>query len=272
MATSSKFNHFRSISLPGRSHPTTQRVEEALNNLKTLKISSESTFETMHDGLLGLEELYKCVNDLLNLPQALLFFSQHQHEKWVKDLLDKSERLLDVCASIRELVLQCEENVRDLQFSLRRNKGDSTTETNIIKFASSGKKIKKEAKKLTLALKKMDQATTEGSISVFLDADRDTVDMIKTLREANTIRLSTFQMFLSLFSDPLLKPKQSKRSLVSRLVNKGRIPCEGEEEKMDFEVRVELFESHLDKFENGLEGLFRCMVRSRSSLLNIFSC
>ncbi|XP_060190832.1 uncharacterized protein LOC132620148 [Lycium barbarum] len=271
MTTSSKFNHFRSISLPGRSHPTTQRVEEALNNLKTLKISSESTFQTMHDGLLGLEELYKCVNDLLNLPQALLFFSQHQHEKWVKDLLDKSERLLDVCAAIRELVLQRKENVRDLQFSLRRSKGDSTTETNIVKFASSNKKIKKEAKKLILTLKKMDHETSEGS-SVFLDADQDTVDMIKTLREANTIRLSTFQMFLSLFSDPLLKPKQSKRSLVSRLVNKGRIPCEGEEEKMDFEVRVESFESHLDNFENGLEGLFRCMVRSRSSLLNIFSC
>ncbi|XP_060190831.1 uncharacterized protein LOC132620147 [Lycium barbarum] len=271
MASSSKFNHIiRSISLPGKSHPTGQRVEEALNNLKTLKISNESTAETMHDGLLGLEELYKCVNDLLNLPQALQFFSQHQHEKWVKDLLDKSERLLDVCAAIRELVLQCKENVRELHHSLRRSQGDSTTETSIIKFTSSGKKIKKEAKKLVLALNKMDHETTEGS--VFLDAHQDTVDMIKTLREANATRISIFQMFLSLFSDPLLKPKQSKRSLVSRFVSKRRISCEGEEEKMDLETRLESFESHLDDFENGLEGLFRCMIRSRSSLLNIFSC
>ncbi|KAM3394445.1 hypothetical protein P3S68_003447 [Capsicum galapagoense] len=157
--TTSKFNHIKSISLPRRSHATTRKIEEAISNLKTLKISNESKIETMHDVLLGLEELYKRVNDLLNLPQTLQFFSQHQHEKWVKDLLDKSMRLLDVCGTARELVLQCKENVRYLQFALRRSKGGSTTEAIMIKFASSCKKIKKEAKKLVLVLRKLDQET-----------------------------------------------------------------------------------------------------------------
>ncbi|PHT83070.1 hypothetical protein T459_11513 [Capsicum annuum] len=123
MATSSKFNHIR---------------------------SNESKVETMHDGLLGLEELYKSVNYLLNLPQDFQFFSQHQRKKWVKDLLDKSMRLLDVCSAIRELVLQCKENVRDLQLALIRSKGDLTTEAIMVKFASSCRKIIKEAKKLVL--------------------------------------------------------------------------------------------------------------------------
>ncbi|KAM3238884.1 hypothetical protein P3L10_013917 [Capsicum annuum] len=96
--------------------------------------------------------------------------------------------------------------------------------------------------------------------------------MIETLREASAMRISIFQMLFSLFFDPILNPKRSKWSLVSRLVNKGRISCEGQDEKMNFEVRVESFEPQLDDFENGLEGLFRCMVRSRSTLLNIFSC
>ncbi|KAF3623945.1 putative B3 domain-containing transcription factor VRN1-like [Capsicum annuum] len=165
--TTSKFNHIKSISLPRRSHATTRKVEEAINNLKTLKISNESKIETMHDGLLGLEELYKRVNDLLNLPQTLQFFSQHQHEKWVKDLLDKSMRLLDVCGTARELVLQCKENVRYLQFALRRSKGGSTTEAIMIRFASSCKKIKKEAKKLVLVQRKLDQETE----SVFNEVD-----------------------------------------------------------------------------------------------------
>ncbi|PHU19304.1 hypothetical protein BC332_10455 [Capsicum chinense] len=170
----------------------------------------------------------------------------------------------------RKLVL-CKENVRDLPFALRRSKGGSTTEAIMFKFASSCKKIKKEAKKLVMALRKLDQETTEGS-SVFLDEDQDTQDMIKTLREANAMRISIFKMLLSLFFDPIMNPKQSKWSLVSRLVNKGRISCDGQDEKMNFEVGVESFESQLDDFENGLEGLFRCIVRSRSSLLNIFSC
>ncbi|XP_009776140.1 uncharacterized protein LOC107813866 [Nicotiana tabacum] len=270
MATSSKSNHIRSISLPARSHPTTKRVEDAVNNLKTLKISTASTAETMHVGLLGLEELYKCMNDLLNLPQTLQALSQYQQGKLVEDLLDKSVRLLDLCGTIMELVLQYKENVRNLQSSLRRRKTDSITETSMAKFTTFNKKIKKEAKRLVLVLKQMDQEAEGGFVPK--DADQDTVDMIKTLKEANEMRISIFQMFLSFLSVPLLKPKTSKWSLVSSFVNKGRIACVGQEEKMNLENRLESFEAHLDNFENGLEGLFRRMNRSRSSLLNMKSC
>ncbi|TMW84156.1 hypothetical protein EJD97_025706 [Solanum chilense] len=281
--TNSKSNHFRSISLPGRSHSnhvrsitsitgcshqTTEKLKEAINNLKALEVSNTSSAEIMYNGLLGLEELYKCVNALLNLPQTLQAFSQYRLGKMVEDLLDKSVRLLDLCGTTRELVLQYKENVRDLQSSLKRRKKDSTTESSITKFTSFSKKIKKEAKRLVVVLKQMDQETERALVPK--DADHDTVDMIKTLKEANAMRISMFQMFLCFLSVPLLKPKVSKWSLVSRLlVNKGRLGCEGQEEKMDLETRLEPFEAHLDNFENGLEGIYRCMSRSRSSLLNI---
>ncbi|XP_060190829.1 uncharacterized protein LOC132620146 [Lycium barbarum] len=280
--TSSKSNHFRSISLPGRSHSnhvrsisvpgsshqSTEKLKEAINNLKALEISPTSSAEAVYNGLLGLEELYKCVNVLLNLPQTLQAFSQYRLGKMVEDLLDKSVRLLDLCGTTRELVLQYKENVRDLQSSLKRRKKDSTTETSMTKFTAFSKKIKKESKRLVVVLKQMDQETERSFIPK--DADQHTVDMIKTLKEANAVRVSIFQMFLSFLSVPLLKPKVSKWSLVSRLlVNKGRLSCEGQEGKMNLETRLEPFEAHLDNFENGLEGIYRCMSRSRSSLLNI---
>nr|XP_009590621.1 uncharacterized protein LOC104087765 [Nicotiana tomentosiformis]XP_016464678.1 PREDICTED: uncharacterized protein LOC107787600 [Nicotiana tabacum] len=281
MPTSSKSNHFRSISLPGRSqsnhvrsiclpgtsYQTTERVKQAINNLQKLEISTASTADIMYNGLLGVEELYKCMNELLNLPQTLQAFSQYRLGKMVENLLDKSVRLLDLCGTTRELVSQYKENVRDLQSSLKRRKKDSTTETSIAKFTSFGQKIKKEAKRLVLVLRQMDQEAEGGFVPK--DADQDTVDMIKTLKEANTMRISIFQMFLSFLSVPLLKPKLSKWSLVSRLVNKGRLACEVQEEKMNLETRLESFEGSLDNFENGLEGIYRCMSRSRSSLLNI---
>lgn len=280
--TTSKSNHFRSISLPGRSHSnisssttpgcshqTTEKLKEAINNLKALQVSTTSSAEVMYNGLLGLEELYKCVNVLLNLPQTLEAFSQYHLGKMVEDLLDKSVRLLDLCGTTRELVLQYKENVQHLQSSLkRRKKKDSTT--TIIIMTKFNSKIKKEAKRLAMMLKQMDQETERSFVPKH--ADQDTIDMIKTLKEANAMRISMFQMFLSFLSIPLLKPKLSKWSLVSRLlVNKGRLTCQDgqEDEKMDLENRLEPFQAHLHNFENGLEGIYRCMSRSRSSLLNI---
>ncbi|XP_070049381.1 uncharacterized protein [Nicotiana tomentosiformis] len=97
-ALSSKPNHVRSISLPGRSHPITQRVEEEINKLKSLSVAP--TADTVYSGLFGLEKLYKCIDDLFNLPQTLC---QSLDAKCIEDLLDKTVRLLDVCGTIKEL-------------------------------------------------------------------------------------------------------------------------------------------------------------------------
>ncbi|PHT64556.1 hypothetical protein BC332_34918 [Capsicum chinense] len=110
-ALSSKPNHVRSISLPGRSHPTNQRVEEELNKLRSLEVSVAPA--AVSNGLIGLEKLYECIDDLLNLPQTLRALSQSLNAKCLDDLLDKSVRLLDVCATMRELVSQCKENQED---------------------------------------------------------------------------------------------------------------------------------------------------------------
>ncbi|XP_059294779.1 uncharacterized protein LOC132047813 [Lycium ferocissimum] len=265
-ARSSKPNHVRSISFPGRSHPTTQRVEEELNKLKSLEVPAAPKADTVYNGLLGLEKLYKCIDDLLNLTQTL---SKNLDAKWVDDLLDKSVRLLDVCGDTRELVSQYKENVRDLQSSLRRRKGDSTTDDTVERFTSFGKKIKRDAKRLVLTLKQMDQET---AVPVLLDADQDTIAAIRALREANTVCISTFQMLLSFLCVPSLKPKQSKWSLLSRLVHKDRIAPEVQEENTSLETRLENFEAYLDSFENALEATFRCLIRSRSSVLNVLSC
>ncbi|KAJ8567681.1 hypothetical protein K7X08_019889 [Anisodus acutangulus] len=268
MATvSPKPNHVRSISLPGRSHPTIQRVEEELNKLKSLEVSVAPA--ALSNGLIGLEKSYKCIDDLLNLPQTLQALSQSLNAKWLDDLLDKSVRLLDVCGTIRELVSQCKDNVRDLQSSLRRRKGDSTTDDSVERFTSFIKKIKRGAKIIVSSLKQMDQET---EVSVLLDADQDTIAVIRALREANSVCISFFQMILSFLCVPLLKPKPSKWSLLSRLVQKERIASECQEENMSLETRLETFEAYLDSFEDGLDATFRRLIRSRSSLLNIFSC
>lgn len=123
-------------------------------------------------------------------------------------------RILDVCGTIRELVSQCKEHVRDVASSVRRRKQD-----NIVRFASFRKKMKKDAKRLVLSLKEMNEET-EGSL--FLDAASEIAFFIRVMRNVSKSCIPIFQMLLSFMYVPLLKTKSSKWSLVSRLVYKGR--------------------------------------------------
>ncbi|CAN4083528.1 unnamed protein product [Withania somnifera] len=265
----SKTKPFRSISLPIRSHPTTQRVEELLNKLNGLETSVAPTAQTICNSLLGLEELQKCTDDLLNLPQTLQILSQRQHVKWFEELLRNSVMILEVCGITRELVSQYKENVRALRSSLRKRKGHSRAEAGIARFTTFSKKMKEDTKRLVLSLKQVDCKTLPAA---FVEADQETLAVIRALREVNAVCILIFKMLLSSFSVPLLKPRQTKWSLVSKLIHNGRTEHEGLENSTILETKVEIFEAQLDSFEKGLEGAFRSLIRSRSSLLNVFSC
>ncbi|XP_055805363.1 uncharacterized protein LOC129874146 [Solanum dulcamara] len=284
MATFSAKSNNRSISLPSRSHPATQNIEEELNKLKTWEFSASPTAEAVYKGLVGLGEVHKCMDDFLNFPQTLQALCQCQNKKWIDEILDKSVRFLDICGTTRELVSQIKENVKDVQSSLRRRKGDLSTNN----YTTFRKKMKKETKSLITALKIMDHEKVDGVMEV----DHHLVSaVIRVLREVATIGISVFQMVLNFLSAPISKPI-SKWSLVSRLVNKGGEQenvneidsvevalCSlskcgpNEVEKIQFmQSKLETEEAHFECIENGLDNIFRCLIRSRSTLLNVVPC
>ncbi|XP_025884903.1 uncharacterized protein [Solanum lycopersicum] len=106
--------HVRSISFPSRSQPEYLRVEIELNRLKTWEstsISSTTTpfsLNTIQQGLVGLAELYNCVQDLLVSPAI-------QMGRLAEEALEASVGLIDSCSTTRELVLMMKEQVQDLQ-------------------------------------------------------------------------------------------------------------------------------------------------------------
>lgn len=140
--------HARSISLPFSSHPITVRIVEELNKLKTWKqpsstsTSTTSTLnsETVCAGLSGLGELYEWVEDLLHLPLTQQALVQHQQHKWVGEVLDGSLRLLDVCGTTRDILLQMKERVGDLQSGLRRKAKNSSIGSNVSAYICARKK------------------------------------------------------------------------------------------------------------------------------------
>ncbi|XP_049357222.1 uncharacterized protein LOC125821909 [Solanum verrucosum] len=132
MANSS---HVRSISFPSRSQPEYLRVEIELNRLKTWEstsISSTTTpfsLTTIQQGLVGLAELYNCVQDLLESPMIQQALLKHQMGRLAEEALEASVGLIDSCSTTRELVLMMKEQVQDLQSALRRKVGDSSIQT-----------------------------------------------------------------------------------------------------------------------------------------------
>ncbi|XP_023890150.2 uncharacterized protein LOC112002228 [Quercus suber] len=287
----------RSISMPSRSHPSTLNLEEELNKLQTWEATSTSTSVSICKGLTGLDELYKCMDDLLNMTSIQQAISQHQHEKCVEELLDGSVRLLDICGITRDTMLQIKEHVRALQSALRRRKGDSSIESSINNYTCFKKKLKKDVKKLITALKQMENKW--GAISPVLAQDHHLSAVIRVLREVCVMNISVFQSLLLFLTVPLSKPKATRWSLVSKLMHKGVIACEEKQENVnEMEVadaalstlcrnassegvdaekirsahkKLEDLEIGIEDMENGLECLFRSLIKTRASFLNIIS-
>ncbi|KAJ9146896.1 hypothetical protein P3X46_029111 [Hevea brasiliensis] len=273
--------HVRSISLPSRSHPTTLRVEQELNKLKTWEASSTSTSGSICIGLSGLEDLYKGVNDLLSMSSTQEILSHCQNEKCLENLLDGSVRLLDICGVTRDFLLQFKEQVQALQSALRRRKGDSSIESSIASYSCFTKKIKNEAKKSIAVLKQMD-----SKLKASLLQDHHLIQLFKEVIAMNSSIFQSLFLFLS-----TSKPKRSRWSTVSKLMRKGAIACEEKQEIVNHlqsvdaalserphlekiqiaHQRLEALEAGIEHIENCLENVFRNLIKTRASILNIIS-
>ncbi|XP_058185163.1 uncharacterized protein LOC131302510 [Rhododendron vialii] len=288
----------RSISLPSRSHPTTLRIEEELNKLKISEASSTTTnAEKICSRLLGLNEVNKCLDEALKLPFTQKALSLDQHERWIDESLDASVRLLDVCSTARDFTSQIKERVIDLEFAIRRKKGDSRIQVCTAKYFSFRKEMNKGAKKLIKDVKQIDNKISSlPLLDQQLEDDHHVTAGIRVLKEVSSISVSIYNSLLLFFSPRISKPKSKSWS---KLLDKGRVACEeqkgngnelqsvdvalsniwqsggssdqvGENMKMAQNGLQEL-EARIESIENGLECLFKGLIKARASLLNIVS-
>ncbi|XP_068340271.1 uncharacterized protein [Pyrus communis] len=264
--------HTRSNSFPSRTHPIIQEIDEHLCRLRSSENTSTSSSSISHK-LRGLQDLHDSVEKLLQLPLTQQALAQEQNEKCANELLDGSLKLLDICGTIKDALSQTKECVQDLQSIIRRRGGESGALTGEVrKYLSSRKMVKKAIQKAMKNLK--------GSS---LNKDNKAIAIVSKLRDVEAITFTSFESLLSFIAGPKSQPRSW--SLVPKMMQSKKVACEEETEANEFAIvdaalhrsadnsqsQLEKLESCIQDQEEGLECLFRQLIKTRVSLLNILN-
>ncbi|CAN1770843.1 hypothetical protein LINPERHAP1_LOCUS11719 [Linum perenne] len=267
--------HARSNSLPSdRQHPLVSELDDQVCRLRQSEATTSSS--SIYHKLNSLQDLYDCVDQLLQLPLT----QQTIVQKSFSELLDGSLRLLDLCSTAKDALSQIKESVFELQSAIRRRQGgrqgDLVAETK--RYLNSRKIVKKAIQK---ALKGIENKKSTSS---------NNVEAISMLREAESIVVEVLESLLSFISQS--NSKSTSWSLVSKLMasKKNEVSANTNEfaevdaclktstsnaclktSKSSEEIQAHLknLQPCIQDLEEGVESLFRCLIKTRASILNV---
>ncbi|KAI9159873.1 hypothetical protein LWI28_002754 [Acer negundo] len=169
--------HAQSNSLPSRSHPFVSDFDQYFCRLKA---NSEATSSSISLKLQGLQDLHDCVDKLLLLPTL----AQEKNEKCVNELLDGSLRVLDLCSTAKDALVQIKEFTQELQSILRR-RGDMKLTSEIKKYLTSRKAVRKAIKKALENSKAKKRNNEKESVAMVVMNDKELSKLLVDVTIAN---------------------------------------------------------------------------------------
>uniref|UniRef100_A0ACD5ZWV0 Uncharacterized protein n=1 Tax=Avena sativa TaxID=4498 RepID=A0ACD5ZWV0_AVESA len=233
--------HQRSASLPSIPHSTESKVEVVLQGLQTHISSPSVTIDTMCDGLGRLGDIYNCIEEIMSFPSNQAGLSLPQNKKMVEEELERSLVLIDLCNSMQENLAHLKMSTQELQLVLKR--GDAAAvQIKVESFIRLAKQAQKPFKKITSS-----KATAEDC------------RLVRLLAETREMSITLLESTSHLLPKQFAATKGSKWSLVQ----KRKVVCEDEQ--------LQVLERSMGNLENSVEFLFRRLIQSRVSLLNILS-
>ncbi|KAL2232187.1 UNVERIFIED_CONTAM: hypothetical protein Sindi_1398700 [Sesamum indicum] len=172
-------------------------------------------------------------------------FHREKAKIGVNELLEESLRLVDLCGFSRDAVRSTKESIQDLESSIRRNRGEKATGDDINAY---------------VALKKEDQQDDHPKVCIDPFVRGEGKIKAKKLVVAFQVRSDQ----TSTFRDRARKG--CGRDLCSLNIHKSSKGMDNITLK-----QLKSAEMSIQELEEGLEALFRSLVQTRVSLLNVLS-
>ncbi|CAA0838311.1 Arabidopsis protein of unknown function (DUF241 [Striga hermonthica] len=284
-------SHKRSSSMPSRPYyPLIPEFEHHLQALKSDNFPTTSSYlSSIAEKLNNLEQIHDFIDNLLLLPHTHQIFTRESHKKWVEQILDGYLGLVDACATAKDFISQSKDYISNLLSVLRRKRGSE----DLSEFISSRKTIKKQ---ITKSLRNIGSYKKDSSVLKTGEKDQETSAIIGMLKEAESITLDLIEELLSGISRSKEGSKLSKWSL-SKIMGSRKVSCHEHEykssmlefgdldaslskfvSKCETGLKIEDLQQQLRKMElviivieERLECLFKLLIKSRVSLLNMQS-
>lgn len=278
----------RSISLPSRLPSNSLKIVAELSKLKASESSLRA--KTIRANMARLAELYVSIEELISSPLTQQAILRDRNGKAMQKALDESIMSLDTCWFVRDLMARMKDEVQDLWSAIRRKGGiNSSIESHAKGFMSFRKKAKRDIAKYLVQFKTLEGRNPNNS-SKFLNSDDHIVMVVEVLKEINLITISILKSLL-IFASPT---KTGGWSLASRMMlssEKGvkkvlneveRVDCTvssireqatrkadaGSEAPKGVQERLETLEHCMEGLEDGVDRLYKRLIRIRASLLN----
>lgn len=228
----------------------------------------------------SLNELHDSVNEFLSSPGIKLEIIDHGQEKLAHDVSEASLKMADSCAAAKDLLLLAKGHLQNLQSAFRRiaATNDAASDNNSSSIAHH-RLPRKQLKKAIM--KRLDSLKGMKNMSFATEAaaeEQSLVVVVKLLKEVRASTLSIVRSLLSLIAipHPGSKSESGRRDPIFR-IKLTRVDslsfwerCEVSDIRTMMK-RLEEVEMVVDDMGAELEDIFRRLIRTRASLLNILT-
>ncbi|KAL8514939.1 hypothetical protein ACS0TY_013860 [Phlomoides rotata] len=225
----------------------------------------------------SLTELHDSVNELLSSPDIKLEITHHRQETLAHDVSEASLKMADSCAAAKDLLLLAKSHLQSLQSTFRRISATSDAADNFAPHRLPRKQLKKAIMKRLNSMKGMKPTLAAAAASGPAE-DRSLMVVAKLLKEVRATTLSIVRSLLTLIAipHPDSKPESGRKDPIFR-IKFTRVDSFSFWEKCEVTdvravmKRLEEVEMMVDDMESELEDMFRRLIRTRASLLNILT-
>ncbi|KAL8030765.1 hypothetical protein ABFX02_14G307000 [Erythranthe guttata] len=223
----------------------------------------------------SLRELHDSVNNLLHSPRTKLEIIDHGQEKWAHEVSEAALKMADSCAAAKDLLLLVKDHLHNLRSAFRRIAADHSGNL-FAPYRLPRKQLKKAILKRLDSLKGV-KNTRAAALPP--QEDQNLVVVVNLLTEVRSTTLSMVQSLLSLIALPNREGKPDLgrkeqhvfRLKLTRVDSLGFWEKCGASDVRSAAKRLEEVEIMVEDMEDELEHMFRRLIRTRASLLNILT-